>query len=732
MYGKTRLAAMGSKRASVTLGVALSVALSVPAVAFGATIKVNETVESATFVHGGTRPADYSDSIKDLSNHDGKCSLREAIEAANTHAPVDGCAAGTGPGDVIELPAGTYQVYDNLFVHERVIIRGANAGKPGNDPHRGPATIIRFDYNPNSQGDPAMFWLGAPSPTGPADGGGSEFNGLTLEAHAATLYPMCQAGNPSGTCEEWAIVQPEKSGGTNPAPGFQLRNSIVEGFTSGVYLGGKGAVIARNLFRNNDALFGGQGGVNSGVDVYSDGTYTDLDPVIVRNVFADPVVAGVELQGAPGLEPVTGGLIRRNLVNMHLAHTLPVEPRTRNGIGLLTTSGQRVQDNVIYDPSPPPLATRVYPYAVFLDTVRNIEISGNTFTKLGTAIRINSVSPPFEFTGVSGVRVVYNRIYGNRYGFRVFLPQEPLSIDARNNWWGANGGAGSTGARPGAPNPVNGVLFENGSPPAPGAIDTSEPLQLECLMPTSVTTNTPVPLTGRVSGMPSVDRAASTEPWFTSIHDPLMAGGVSGVTGHVSGYGVPPSNGVLGGQVVPGGGALTGTLVATETGAGAGDVALDSEQVACPFHAAPGPEPGIGKHPDSPTVKAGGLAGYRITVLNRGRAAARNWWVCDRMPRGMTFVRATRRLRRLGRLRCLVIPKLRPHRRATFHVTARIAPHAASTLTNDAEVIPGPPAGGTPPASEKPIAEVDAREKVRRRSAGRPAPPSPVSPPFTG
>ncbi len=37
----------------------------------------------------------------------GNCTLREAVVAANTDSPVDGCAAGSG-ADVIQLPPGTY------------------------------------------------------------------------------------------------------------------------------------------------------------------------------------------------------------------------------------------------------------------------------------------------------------------------------------------------------------------------------------------------------------------------------------------------------------------------------------------------------------------------------------------------------------------------------------------------------------------------------------------------
>jgi len=43
----------------------------------------------------------------DELNADGDCSLREAIQAANTNAAVDACAAGSG-ADIITLPAGTY------------------------------------------------------------------------------------------------------------------------------------------------------------------------------------------------------------------------------------------------------------------------------------------------------------------------------------------------------------------------------------------------------------------------------------------------------------------------------------------------------------------------------------------------------------------------------------------------------------------------------------------------
>lgn len=47
------------------------------------------------------------DETLDELNADGDCSLREAIEAANTDAAVDACVPGSGP-DTIELPPGSY------------------------------------------------------------------------------------------------------------------------------------------------------------------------------------------------------------------------------------------------------------------------------------------------------------------------------------------------------------------------------------------------------------------------------------------------------------------------------------------------------------------------------------------------------------------------------------------------------------------------------------------------
>ena len=62
--------------------------------------------------HGATINVDSTADDADQGAN-GNCTLREAILAANSNAPVDGCLAGEpGPGtiDVVALPSGTYQL----------------------------------------------------------------------------------------------------------------------------------------------------------------------------------------------------------------------------------------------------------------------------------------------------------------------------------------------------------------------------------------------------------------------------------------------------------------------------------------------------------------------------------------------------------------------------------------------------------------------------------------------
>ena len=60
----------------------------------------------------------------------------------------------------------------------------------------------------------------------------------------------------------------------------------------------------------------------------------------------------------------------------------------------------------------------------------------------------------------------------------------------------------------------------------------------------------------------------------------------------------------------------------------------------------------------------------------------------------MTFVSANRKLRRVGRRRCLVIPLLKPGQRVSFHLMLRVDANAPpGTLDNIADDHARPAAG---------------------------------------
>ena len=681
-------------------------------------IKVDTTAESALFdtgTGGAPEPAPpdgphpvYSSRIVGL-HHSDKCSLREAVEAANTHQAVGACPAGSG-NDTIELMPGTYPVWDNFFILEKMTFRGPNAGLAGNDPKRRREAVLSFDYNPNWAAQVSMFWLGKGS-GGQTEGAGSVFDGLVLQGN---FVPNCAEQRP---CEIVGIIQPSLV----DEHGETLTDSILRHFSFGVYLGGTDT-ITRNVFERMDQ---NPASSANGFGIYSDFVYTSQGSIIEHNVFNNPRLAGVLIQGNDNRGTVDNAVIADNVFLKKANDEL--------GAMVLNSTGDVIKNNLFLHRNPKPFADR-RDAAILLDKDTNIQITGNTIVGWQRGISIGPVGNPGP-PGSTDITVAFNRIWNNTYGFRVtpsvFDTPEygPLAVDANDNWWGSNGGPGSTGARPGAINPVNGVQFfaSDGTTPVPnqGGITVDRSLQLTCSAPATVQVNVPAPVVGQVVGMPTVDVTSSTPPWFIADSEPFMAASAPGL-GNVFGFDRVPNQG-------PDNAQLTGTLLATNTGSGDVLVDLDSERVACPVTVTPGPNPIIDKKPDSPTVTAGGLAGYRITVTNRSRVTARNWWACDRIPRHMTFVRSSRKLRRLGRLRCLVIPTLRPHHRVSFHLTLRVAPHTPNTtVTNIGEVIPGNPSGGTPPGNpggRTPPARVPIIGKAKAKVKVKVRPPIPHPPP---
>lgn len=143
-----------------------------------------------------------------------------------------------------------------------------------------------------------------------------------------------------------------------------------------------------------------------------------------------------------------------------------------------------------------------------------------------------------------------------------------------------------------------------------------------------------------------------------------------------------------------------------------------------PLADCPGPDDGGGppddidvdKKAETRSARPGSLVTYRISVRNRGHAPVRGLRACDRPPRALRFVRATRHLRRAGGRRlCVRFLLLRPGQRKTFRATFRLRANVrADTVINGGSV--DVPAGSTPSPSPPDTARPP---KTRDRVVGR-------------
>jgi hypothetical protein len=580
----------------------------------GATITVNTTAETAIFtpaagagdvpsysssVTGDTMPG-YSGGPATVvaggtlvtplpsGTSSGICSLREAIYAASQDVQVNGCVAGI-PGTVttIKIPAGTYVIDSHFYVGAPIDFVGADAGIPGNSPARGPETILKLEYNNNWQAQAGLMWLNHLGSPGKA-GGGSTFDGIDFQG---TDQPACGVGSTSAVpCESHAIIAPDSPSTGAIGPGFTAKDDIFENWTSALYIGGQGTVVTDNLFRDDDKFLNYTGAASQGDDIYSDEVYQTADTTITDNVFANPATAAIDFESAEN-----GVTIKGNVIDNFESESVP-------GTGAIFMFGVKnvmIEDNVLTDTRN--AGSTLNNSGIRVANDQGVTDSGNTITGYLYGLNFNDFGLPQGPT--TGVVETNNRLYGNEYGLRMNQSTSfaPGTVVANDNWWGANGGPDSTGARPGAPQPVNGVLIVNltgvGHPhrtaltalitqldpdpsraalPPGGPVTLTTWLHLTCTLgTTTLTTGTSTSVTGSVTGMPSVH-----QPLFTSIAEPVMDASVSGGIGTVTGFGKVPSNGYANGAPLSGA-TLTGTFHATHPGTGAVNVALDSEQVPC-------------------------------------------------------------------------------------------------------------------------------------------------------
>lgn len=212
----------------------------------------------------------------DELNSDGDCSLREAIQAANTDTGVDACTAGSGD-DIISLPAGIYvlsltgadednNVTGDLDIVDNLIINGAGAA---NTAING-GGIDRVLHN--------------------FSGGHTEINGVTISNGSTTIWGggIYNAGgtltlNNSSVSDNTAGGSGAGGGILNNSGTLTLNNSRVSGNTADYGGGIHNVWASATLTLNNSTVSGNTaGGKGGGISNYY-GTLTLTDSTVNGN-----------------------------------------------------------------------------------------------------------------------------------------------------------------------------------------------------------------------------------------------------------------------------------------------------------------------------------------------------------------------------------------------------------------------------------------------------------------
>jgi len=218
----------------------------------------------------------FTDNLVD----NGDCSLREAIQAANTHLAVDACRAGSG-ADTIQLSAGTY----TLTIP---ILTGGNDNATGDLNLTGDLTIIGVDGNTvwidGGQVDRIFHIQPAANVrlrgfelihgASAADGGGiyNDHGKLTLEG--VNLAHNTASGNGGGIYNDHGVLiisggirdntaggnggGIDNNGGTLTLNGAQFNNNIADG--SGGAISNNAAMTLDRVWIHDNTARGANGG----------------------------------------------------------------------------------------------------------------------------------------------------------------------------------------------------------------------------------------------------------------------------------------------------------------------------------------------------------------------------------------------------------------------------------------------------------------------------------------
>ncbi len=413
---------------------------------------------------------------------DGNCTLREAVQAANTDTAVDGCPAGSG-ADTITLPAGTFTMLTGLRVSAPVTFVGANSGLDArNTAARVAPTSVVLDPPAGATTPIMLFEINcvATSPTGCATPVG--FDGVDLSTGATTASDLLGIVDYSA---------PAGMPGSAASAGVDVRNSVLTGFTLGIYPSGHAATITANVLRDNN-----RSGAAAGNGIYND--FVSDGAVITDNLFDGNDNAGITYDGTPA-------------VNANVSSNLTIADNqfvngTGNGIVVSNVHGAIVTGNYVSEPGVNGITVASSDHVVLTD---------NTFAGGRRGIRIRDaydpVNPPNSTLTISGNRIVAN----TEAGLLIIAGSVTGSLTADGNWWGANGGPGSTG---GSGLVANGIV--GGAAPV-----ASSWITIACPAPVTVTAGQTATLslaTGLGGTIPSLGFGSVWYP-AAGIGDPLVA-----------------------------------------------------------------------------------------------------------------------------------------------------------------------------------------------------------------
>jgi CSLREA domain-containing protein len=324
--------------------------------------------------------------IDDELNADGDCSLREAIQAANTDTAVDACPAGSG-ADTIMVPAGTYLLsisvfedapeYDNqqgdLDIGSDVIIEGDGAATTiidgaSLDRQTGGARVLQIITG-------QVYVSGVTIRNGFDDGGGGIANNGALTLTNSTI-----ADNSAG------IGGGIANSGTLAIFDSTISSNSSTGWGGGIHNGGTLTITGSMIADNHATQFGGA--------IRNDGTLTISSSTIAGNRAEDGGGGIANL----GILTLTNSTVSSNSA---LLHAGGIQNMDDLGGGELTITGSSFTGNIASDGG-----------AILNEASSNITIHNSTFEDN----RADSIGAGIANWG--GVAIYDSKIKNNSATFR--------------------------------------------------------------------------------------------------------------------------------------------------------------------------------------------------------------------------------------------------------------------------------------------------------------------------